>query len=80
MELQEKKVIYDNNFFITKSNDNTLKINNTSDVATNKHYQAIGNLKEDKNYIFDSAYNPIYCTPSYAGCYRCVSSCNKLSR
>ena len=76
MELQEKRVIYDDNFFVTKSNDYTLKINNTSDVATNKNYQAIGNLKEDKNYIFDSAYNPMYCTPSYAGCYRCVSSCD----
>lgn len=76
MELQEKKVIYDTNFSITKSNDNTLKINNTSDVATNKNYYAIGNLREDENYIFDSAYKPMYCSPSYAGCYNCVSSCD----
>ena len=76
MELQEKKVIYDNDFYVTKSNDNTLKINNTSDVATNKNYYAIGSLKEDENYIFDSTYKPMYCSPSYDGCYNCVSSCD----
>ena len=75
MELQEKKVIYDTNFSITKSSDNTLKINDTSDVATNKNYHAVGNLKEDENYIFDTIYKPMYCTPSYDGCETCVDDC-----
>ena len=75
MILDEKKIIYDEVFSTTKSDDNTLKINNTSDVATNKHYYPIGKLQKDENYIFDSRYNPMYCTQSYDGCNQCVSSC-----
>lgn len=75
MVIEEKKIIYDDNFFTTKSGDNTLKINDSKDVASSKHYYPIGKLQKDENYIFDHAYNPMYCTSEYPGCHQCVGSC-----
>lgn len=75
MKIKKAEIEYTESFKALKG-ENTLNINRSSKVLTTKDYSPVGNLKADENYIFDSAYKPLYCAPSYNGCNICVSSCD----